>query len=112
MCSATTRSDWERTAQPTSRSNSWRACALSLPSMELVARQPPEYRDAVLPPAVTARLAIEAASPQPWYRWVGEAGAVLGIERFGASAPYQRIYQEFGLTVDNVVRRAKELLRT
>src|SRR5207244_3085810 len=88
------------------------ARVVSMPSMELFARQPPEYRDAVLPPAVTARLAIEAASPQPWYRWVGETGAVLGIERFGASAPYQRIYQEFGLTVDNVVRRAKELLRT
>ncbi|PYO96695.1 MAG: transketolase [Gemmatimonadetes bacterium] len=88
------------------------ARVVSMPSMELFARQPLEYRDAVLPPAVTARLAIEAASPQPWYRWVGETGAVLGIERFGASAPYQRIYQEFGLTVDNVVRRAKELLRT
>ncbi|TLY49896.1 MAG: transketolase, partial [Gemmatimonadetes bacterium] len=82
------------------------ARVVSMPSMELFARQPLEYRDAVLPPAVTARLAIEAASPQPWYRWVGETGAVLGIERFGASAPYQRIYQEFGLTVDNVVRRA------
>src|SRR6266705_986336 len=59
-----------------------------------------------------ARLAVEAAAPHPWYRWVGDHGAVLGIERFGASAPYQRIYQELGLTVENVVRRAKELLRT
>ena len=59
-----------------------------------------------------ARLAVEAAAPQPWYRWVGDHGAVLGIERFGASAPYQRIYQEFGLTVDNVVQKAKELLPT
>src|SRR5207249_972213 len=100
------------TQQPTERLAAERIAArvVSMPSMELFARQPPEYRDAVLPPAVTARLAIEAASPQPWYRWVGETGAVLGIERFGASAPYQRIYQEFGLTVDNVVRRAKELL--
>ncbi len=88
------------------------ARVISMPSMELFARQPPEYRNAVLPPAVTARLAVEAASPQPWYRWVGERGAVMGIERFGASAPYQRIYQELGLTLDNVVRRAKELLRT
>jgi transketolase len=86
------------------------ARVVSLPSMELFARQPQEYRDAVLPPAVSVRLAVEAASPQPWYRWIGDHGVVLGIERFGASAPYQRIYQEFGLTVENVVRRAKELL--
>ena len=84
---------------------------VSLPSMELFARQPQEYREAVLPPAVPARLAVEAAAPQPWYRWVGDYGMVMGIERFGASAPYQRIYQEFGLTVDSVVRKAKELLR-
>jgi len=88
------------------------ARVVSMPSMELFARQPQQYRDAVLPPAVPARLAVEAAAPQPWYRWIGDRGAVLGIERFGASAPYQRIYQEFGLTVENVVRRAKELLRT
>ena len=87
------------------------ARVVSVPSMELFARQPQEYRDAVLPPAVNARLAVEAAAPQPWYRWVGDHGAVLGIERFGASAPYQRIYQELGLTVENIVRRAKELLR-
>jgi transketolase len=78
--------------------------------MEWFANQPPEYRDAVLPPTVRARLAVEAAVPQPWYRWVGDEGAVMGIERFGASAPYQRIYEEFGLTVENVVRRAKALL--
>jgi transketolase len=81
-----------------------------MPSMELFARQPPEYRDLVLPPAVRARVAVEAAVAQPWYRWVGERGVILGIERFGASAPYQRIYREFGLTVDHVVRQAKALL--
>ncbi|HEX4627923.1 MAG TPA: transketolase [Gemmatimonadales bacterium] len=87
-----------------------RARVVSMPSLELFSRQPPEYRDAVLPPAVPARLAIEAAAPQPWYRYVGDRGAVLGIERFGASAPYKRIYEEFGLTVENVVRKAKDLL--
>src|SRR5437879_1007664 len=86
------------------------ARAVSMPCMEFFASQPREYRDAVLPPAVRARLAVEAASPQPWYRWVGDRGAVLGLERFGASAPYRRIYQELGLTVENVVRRARELL--
>jgi len=59
---------------------------------------------------VRARLAVEAGVAQPWYRWVGERGVVLGIERFGASAPYQRIYREFGFTVDNVVRQVKALL--
>lgn len=86
------------------------ARVVSMPSMELFARQPREYRDLVLPPAVRARLAVEAAVAQPWYRWVGERGAVLGIERFGASAPSERIYRELGLTVDNVVRQAKALL--
>jgi len=86
------------------------ARVVSVPSMELFARQPQEYRDAVLPPMVAARLAVEAAAPQPWYRWIGDHGAVLGIERFGASAPYQRIYRELGLTVENVVKKAKELL--
>ena len=86
------------------------ARVVSMPSMELFARQPREYRDAVLPPTVRARLAVEAAAPQPWYRWVGDRGAVLGIERFGASAPYQRIYQEFGLTVDTVEQTARQLL--
>jgi transketolase len=78
--------------------------------MELFARQPQEYREAVLPPKSDRRIAVEAAAPQSWYRWVGDRGVVLGIERFGASAPYLRIYQEFGLTVDRVVAEALELL--
>ncbi|HEY6852894.1 MAG TPA: transketolase [Gemmatimonadales bacterium] len=84
--------------------------AVSMPSLELFARQPKEYRDGVLPPAVPLRVAVEAAAPQSWYRWVGERGAILGLDHFGASAPYQRLYQEFGLTVDHVVRQAKQLL--
>jgi transketolase len=86
------------------------ARAVSMPCLEFFAKQPQEYRDSVLPPKVTARVAVEAAAPASWYRWVGDRGTVVGIERFGASAPYQRIYQEFGLTVDNVVRQAKALL--
>jgi len=82
---------------------------VSMPSMELFTKQPQAYRDTVLTPGVP-RLAVEAGVSQPWYRWVGDRGAVLGIERYGASAPAPRIYQEFGLTVDNVVKRAKDLL--
>jgi transketolase len=92
------------------RTEGIRARAVSMPSLELFARQATAYRDAVLPPVVTARIAVEAGSPQPWARWVGDRGVMIGIERFGASAPYQRIYQEFGLTVDAVVARARALL--
>ena len=87
-----------------------KARVVSMPSMELFAQQPQKYRDTVLPPAVRARVAVEAAIAQPWYRWLGDRGAMLGIERFGASAPAPRIYQEFGLTVDNVVKKAKEVM--
>ena len=86
------------------------ARAVSMPSMEWFAKQPQSYRDSVLPPDVPARLAVEAAAPFSWHRWVGDRGAILGIERFGASAPAPRVYQELGLTVDNVVQRAKALL--
>src|SRR5207244_3770495 len=86
------------------------ARVVSMPCMEFFASQPREYREAVLPPSVPARVAVEAAAPQPWYRWAGDHGVVLGLERFGASAPYQRIYRELGLTVENVVKGAKELL--
>jgi transketolase len=84
--------------------------AISMPSLELFARQPAEYHDAVLPPSVPRRIAVEAAAPQPWYRWVGDRGVVLGLERFGASAPHQRIYEELGFTVERVVEEAKKLL--
>jgi transketolase len=82
---------------------------VSMPSHELFARQSEEYRASVLPPDVP-RVAIEAAHPMSWYRWVGDNGVVLGLERFGASAPYERIYEELGLTVDKVVAAAKQLL--
>jgi len=85
--------------------------AVSMPCLEYFAQQAQSYRDSVLPPGVP-RVAIEAAAPQSWYRWVGEGGTILGIERFGASAPYQRVYQELGLTVDRVVDAAQRLLAT
>jgi transketolase len=85
-----------------------RATVVSMPCLEFFARQPQDYRDSVLPPGVP-RIAVEAASPQSWYRWVGDNGVVIGLERFGASAPYQRVYQELGLTVDRVVDAARNL---
>jgi len=83
---------------------------VSMPSLELFAQQSSKYRDQVLPPSVPARLAIEAGHPQSWYRWVGGSGAVLGLEHFGASAPAKRLFTEFGLDVDEVVKRVKGLV--
>jgi transketolase len=77
--------------------------AVSMPCLEYFAKQPADYRDAVLPTGVP-RVAVEAAAPQSWYRWIGEHGVIMGIDHFGESAPYQRLYKEFGLTVENVVR--------
>jgi transketolase len=86
-----------------------RTRTVSMPSMELFARQDQAYRDSVLPKGVK-RIAIEAAHPMSWYRWVGDDGVILGLERFGASAPAARIYTELGLTVDRVVETAKQLV--
>ncbi len=85
---------------------------VSLASWELFAKQGAGYMDTVLPPGVP-KLAVEAASPFGWERWAGNdpaRGAVIGIDHFGASAPYQRIYKEFGLTPENVAARANQLL--
>jgi len=83
---------------------------VSMPSWELFEAQSPEYRTQVLPPQVTARLAVEAAIPLGWERYVGNNGAVIGMERFGASAPYQVLLEKFGFTVENVTQRALQLL--
>lgn len=86
-----------------------RARVVSMPSHELFLQQDQAYRRMVLPAGVT-RIAIEAAHPMSWQRFVGDDGVVMGIERFGASAPYQRIYREFGLTAEQMVATALRLL--
>ena len=86
-----------------------RARVVSMPSWALFAQQPKEYRDEVIPPAVKARVAIEAAHPMGWHRWVGE-GEVIGISHFGASAPATRVFQELGFSAENVAAKAKGLL--
>jgi transketolase len=83
---------------------------VSMPSWELFDEQPNEYRDSVLLPSVRARLAVEAGVPQGWEKYVTEHGDVIGLERFGASAPFQVVFEKLGFTVDNVVARAKKLL--
>lgn len=87
------------------------ARVVSVPSWELFAGQPQVYRDDVLPPAVKARLAVEAGSPLGWRRWVGDSGDIVGIEKFGASAPYKELFRHYGLTVENVVERARALVK-
>ena len=82
------------------------ARVVSMPSWELFERQPQDYRDSVLPPAVTARVAIEAGVTLGWQKWVGPQGAIIGVDRFGASAPYQTIYKELGLTPEAIVESA------
>jgi transketolase len=83
---------------------------VSMPSWELFAEQSQTYRDQVLPPDVTARLAVEAASPLGWERWVGANGDVVGLHRFGASAPYQEVLRHLNFTPEFVAQRARELL--
>ncbi len=83
---------------------------VSFPSWELFEGQSAEYRESVLPAHVGSRLAVEAGASQGWDRYVGAAGCVLGIERFGMSAPYKTIFEHFGFTAENVYQQAKTLL--
>ncbi len=87
-----------------------RVWVVSMPCWELFDEQPPAYRDEVLPPGVP-RLAIEAGATLGWYKYVGESGAVIGLDRFGASAPGEVVLRELGFSVENVVARARELIR-
>jgi len=86
------------------------ARVVSMPSWELFQAQPQNYQHSVLPPGVSARVAIEAGVPMGWERWVGPHGLIIGLNRFGASAPYQVIYKHLGFTVENVVLRALEAI--
>jgi transketolase len=83
---------------------------VSMPSWELFDAQSPSHRDAVLPPSVNARLAVEAGVAQGWHRYVGNSGDVLSVDRFGASAPGSEMLQQYGFTVDNVCARARAMI--
>jgi transketolase len=83
---------------------------VSMPSWEVFAAQPQAYRDDVLPPAVEARVSIEAGVTQGWQRWTGTKGIALGLDHFGASAPAEVLFEKFGLTVDRVVASARALV--
>ena len=88
------------------------ARVVSMPSWELFDAQPQAYRDAVLPPTVTARVSIEAAITMGWCKYVGSAGVAIGLDHFGASAPFETLYREFGITADAVVAAAMGLIES
>ena len=83
---------------------------VSMPCMELFEAQSQEYRDEVLPRAVTARLAVEPGATMSWWKWVGSDGDVLGLDRFGASAPGATVMKELGFTAENIAVRARAVL--
>ncbi len=83
---------------------------VSMPSTDVFDRQPAAYRESVLPKTCTARLAVEAGASLGWYKYVGLDGAVVGLDHFGASAPYEQLYEKFGLTAGNVAEKAAALV--
>ena len=84
---------------------------VSMPSWKLIDAQPRSYRDQVLLPSIPARLSVEAGASQGWHRYVGDRGDVLGVDRFGASAPGDVVMREYGFTVENVCKRTHALLQ-
>jgi transketolase len=85
---------------------------VSFPSWELFSSQDEAYRESVFPEGIKARIAIEAGSPMGWERWTGSDGRIIGIDHYGASAPYQEIYQRFGLTTENIIDTVHDVLET
>ena len=83
---------------------------VSLPCWSVFDRQPLEYRDGVLPPQITARIAVEAGVKLGWEHYTGLAGKVIGMESFGASAPAPVLFEKFGFTENNIIAAAKEML--
>jgi transketolase len=87
-----------------------RSRVVSMPSWDIFEHQSQDYRDSVLPPGVTARLAIEQASTFGWERYTGVKGQIIGMKTFGASAPLKELQRKFGFEPELVVAKAKELL--
>jgi transketolase len=87
-----------------------RSRVVSMPSWELFEAQPQAYRDAILPASVRARVSVEAGSPLGWERYAGPEGAIIGVRRFGASAPGPVVMREFGFTAEHVANAAKAVL--
>ena len=84
---------------------------VSMPSWELFEKQDKSYRDEVLPPDVTKRISIEAASTLGWHKWTGSEGVTIGIDRFGESAPFEEVYEKLGITSDRIVKEGLKLTK-
>lgn len=84
---------------------------VSMPSWEIFDQQNQEYKDTVFPPSVTAKIAIEAGASQGWHRYVGDGGIVIGLDHFGASAPINDLYTNFGITSEQIIKAADKLLK-
>jgi transketolase len=87
-----------------------RSRVVSMPSWDIFEHQPQSYRESVLPPKVTARLAVEQGSVLGWERYIGSAGQVIGMKTFGASAPLKELQRKFGFEPERIVAAAKELI--
>jgi transketolase len=85
-----------------------RARVVSMPSWELFDAQDQQYRDSVIPPTVSARVAVEQASTFGWERFAGTAGTIIGMKTFGASAPLKELQKMYGFTVDSVIAAARQ----
>ncbi|MBK7932982.1 MAG: transketolase [Acidobacteria bacterium] len=83
---------------------------VSMPCWEFFDAQPQKYRDEILPPKVTARLAIEAGVSQGWHKYTGDSGDILAVDKFGASAPAEDVFRDYGYTVENLLKLAKALI--
>ena len=81
-----------------------------MPSWELFNQQSAEYQDSVLPPHLPARVSVEAGVTTGWQRYLGDRGVAIGLDRFGASAPFQTVYEELGITAEAVATAAEALL--
>jgi transketolase len=88
-----------------------RARVISMPCWELFEEQSTDYQNRIFPPELKARLAIEAGATMGWHRWIGDAGEVIGVNRFGASAPGSQVLKNYGFNIENVVERAEALVR-
>ncbi|RMF94047.1 MAG: transketolase [Candidatus Schekmanbacteria bacterium] len=87
------------------------ARVVSMPSIELFSRQPEKYKNTVLPPQIKKRISVEAGASLGWHQWVGDEGDIIGIDTFGASAPFQTLFSKYGLDSKNITARVKELLK-
>ena len=88
-----------------------KARVVSMPSFELFDKQSESYRNEVLPPSVTARVAVEAAHPMSWYKYVGTQGVTQCMQSYGASAPFEELYKHFGFTAENIATKARNLIK-